>query len=486
MFEELELKLELSPEDAASLEASPLLPDTMNRAKQRSIYFDTPDQSLEQAGLSLRIRRQGRKRVQTVKAGNARSAGMFVRPEWEIPVKNDTPIIECSSPVHMLIGKAVEDLAPAFVVSVDRHTWDIDEGGAHFAIALDRGLVVAGDRRSSICELELELISGDPVGLFTFARKIDATAPVRLGVLAKAERGYALLGPAATVFKAEPVALSKDMSASQAFRHVAQTCLRQFRLNERLLEDGYRAEPLHQARVALRRLRAAFSIFKALTEGDATCDRLRDDLRWLAGELGEARNLDVLLERIDSGVLYERLVVAHRSALERVAEVLASDRTRALMLDLTEWTVRGPWLRNAHTEAQRQMPARAFAVGQLDHLRRKLKKDGRHLADLADAARHEVRKDAKKLRYASEFFTAFFERKQGRRRYKTFVDILEDLQDQLGHLNDIATASAVLAKLDALDVDGASAVVAPSGRKKLLAAAEDAHDALVDAKRFWR
>lgn len=486
MSEELELKLELSPQDAASLEASLLFPDNMNRAKQRSIYFDTPDQSLEKVGLSLRIRHQGRQRIQTVKAGNAKSAGMFVRPEWEMPVKNDTPVIACSSPVHMLIGRAVEDLSPVFEVSVDRHTWDIDEGGARFELALDRGFVVAGDRRSSICELELELISGDPAGLFAFARKIDAAAPVRLGVLAKAEHGYALLGPAATVFKAEPIGLSKDMSASQAFRHVAQTCLRQFRLNERLLEDGYRSEPLHQARVALRRLRAAFSIFKSLTEGDASCDRLRADLRWLAGEFGEARNLDVLLGRIDPGVLYERLVVAHQSAVERVAEVLASERTRALMLDLTEWTASGPWLRNARTEAQRQMMAHTFAVGQLDHLRRKLKKDGKHLADLADAPRHEVRKDAKKLRYASEFFTALFERKWGRRRYKAFVEILEDLQDQLGCLNDMATASAVLAQLNALEVPGASALVAPTGRKKILAAAEDAHDALVDAKRFWR
>lgn len=156
------------------------------------------------------------------------------------------------------------------------------------------------------------------------------------------------------------------------------------------------------------------------------------------------------------------------------------------MLDLSEWTARGSWQRAAHTEAKRQMSARDFAVGRLDHLRRKLKKDGRHLAGLDDAARHETRKDAKKLRYASEFFTALFERKRGRRRYKSFVDTLEDLQDHLGRLNDIATASLVLTRLEALDEPGASDLVDPSDRAKVLAAAEDAHDALVDTKRFWR
>lgn len=187
----------------------------------------------------------------------------------------------------MLIGDAVEDLAPAFEVSVDRHIWDIHEGGAIIEVALDRGDVVAGDRRSSICELELELKGGDPAGLFAFARKVDAAAPVRLGVLAKAERGYALLGPAATVFKAERVVLTPDMTAAQAFQHIVHTCLRQFRLNERLLAEGHRTEPLHQARVALRRLRACFSIFNALTADDQTAARLRDELRWLASELGE-------------------------------------------------------------------------------------------------------------------------------------------------------------------------------------------------------
>lgn len=81
MSKELQLKLELSPQAASSLEASLLLPDAMTRAKQRSIYFDTPDQSLEQAGLSLRIRRQGGRRTQTIKGDNAKSSGLFVRPE---------------------------------------------------------------------------------------------------------------------------------------------------------------------------------------------------------------------------------------------------------------------------------------------------------------------------------------------------------------------------------------------------------------------
>src|SRR3546814_3833396 len=77
-------------------------------------------------------------------------------------------------------------------------------------LVFDRGEAVAGDRKSPICEIELELKDGDPAALFALARRIDTVAPVRLGVQTKAERGYRLTGPVTTMFKAEPVALAGD------------------------------------------------------------------------------------------------------------------------------------------------------------------------------------------------------------------------------------------------------------------------------------
>ncbi len=83
-----------------------------------------------------------------------------------------------------------------------------------------------------------------------------------------------------------------------------------------------------------------------------------------------------------------------------------------------------------------------------------MKKHGRDLANADDGVRHELRKDAKKLRYAAEFFASLFERKGEKRRYKRFVKALQSVQDQLGSLNDLATAPAVLEKLGmANDVD---------------------------------
>ncbi len=60
--------------------------------------------------------------------------------------------------------------------------------------------------------------------MFAFARKLDSVAPVRLGVLTKAERGYKLTGPAPALFKAEPVLLAGGTPPGTAFAIAAALC----------------------------------------------------------------------------------------------------------------------------------------------------------------------------------------------------------------------------------------------------------------------
>lgn len=485
MPDEVELKIALRRHDAVALADSGLLGSEPQKARQRSLYFDTADHSLFKAGLSLRIRRAGRKRTQTVKARGGGSAGLFARPEWERAVGDDTPVVDHTTPIRALLGERADMLAPVFEVRVERSTWGIHEGDAVIELVLDRGVVVAGNRRSPICEIELELKSGDANALFAFARKLDAAAPVRLGVLTKAERGYALLDPLVPAFRAGRVDLRRDMTAAQAFQHIVQACFREFRLNEDLFLIGQAPEALHQARVALRRLRSALSIFDTLIVDDASAG-LRDRLRWLAAELGQARSIDVLVERAPPGVLRDRLEAARRAAYAHMEEILESSRARGLMFDLAQWSMSGEWVRATGSAELRDQPARAFASAALDRLRRKVKRGGRDLAGAGDQARHELRKNAKKLRYGAEFFVALFEHKPERRRYKRFISALQALQESLGALNDLVTAPGILARLDIADPPDAVALLFPDNRKKLLDASGKAHAALVDSKRFWR
>jgi triphosphatase len=92
--------------------------------------------------------------------------------------------------------------------------------------------------------------------------------------------------------KAEPVELDRQMSPITAFKAIAYSCLRHFRLNETIFATRQNAAALHQTRVALRRLRSACSLFKPIIR-DTEATRLQDELKWLASVLGEARNIDV-------------------------------------------------------------------------------------------------------------------------------------------------------------------------------------------------
>src|SRR5688572_561045 len=81
---EVELKLALDPEYLTQLKQHPLLrarrPSTTHL---QSTYFDTHDLRLADRDLTLRVRRNGRRHVQTIKAGDLKQIGLFEREEVE-------------------------------------------------------------------------------------------------------------------------------------------------------------------------------------------------------------------------------------------------------------------------------------------------------------------------------------------------------------------------------------------------------------------
>jgi inorganic triphosphatase YgiF len=490
---EVELKLDLSSSAAAQLREHPLL--TNGRTKhQLSVYFDTPGGDLRRAGVSLRVRRSGDQHIQTIKADGGRGAGLFDRPEWEAPVDGlalDLSAAGATPLARLLDDEAVRTtLGVAFEVRAERTAWLIETALGAVEATFDDGEVVAGEERVGVSELELELRSGSPAALFSVARSIAETVPARVGVLTKADRGFRLLdGNGRKPAKADPVPLTPGTTTADAFAVVAGACIRHFRLNEPLIASERRAGGLHQARVALRRLRSALSLFRDIVRDDET-QAIRDGLRWIAAVLGDARNLDVLLERL--GEAPEHAEIASKIAIERehaydvAIEALESQRIRDLMLDLTRWVALGRWRSPADDDLRARLdaPIESFAADVLERYRRRIKRRGKKLARQDDEARHDVRIEAKKLRYAVEFFAGLYDGKKARRRHKTFLAALEDLQAELGHLNDIATGEELAAAFAAKNI------VLPSPPAtdvaKRLTAAEDAYDRLVDAKRFWR
>lgn len=479
--QEEELKLELTPYDADLLATSGLFGGEPKVVPQESTYFDTPDHALARAGLSLRIRRSGRKHKQTIKAERS-AAGLLVRSEWERDVPGDQPILDDDNPVTALLGYRTALLAPVFTVENERRVWNRDG----IEIALDHGRIVSGERSAALCEVELERKGGDLAAMFTLARVIEGRVPARICVLSKAERGYRLLGPAAPAIKAGKIPLTPDMTVADSFAAVVSACLGHFHRNLPAVLDYGDAAALHQARVAIRRLRSALSLYRPVLQDSRALTRFKRELQWLAAKLAAMREIDVLIENTADEALLAPLSAARGKAAIAATTALRSKRCRALMLDLAEWIAIGRWKSAPAGTDLRGAPVGDFAAQALSHRRKVLRRRGRHLAEIDDEARHETRKAAKKLRYAVDFFAALYPQDRERRRRRRFVKAVERLQEGLGSLNDLATAPAVTERLG-LAALPAPAPTPPSELDKtrlLRAAAEDFGD-FSAARPFW-
>ncbi|BCA62268.1 hypothetical protein HMP09_1502 [Sphingomonas sp. HMP9] len=480
--DEIELKLEIDSDAVDRLDTTDILRNiTPKIVHQVSAYFDTPDQALRTAGLSLRVRTTDGRHVQTTKVTRGATAGLFARQEWEHDIAGPEPELGAGSPIHTLVAPGtLGRIKPAFTVTITRRQWVIVHDGATVELVADTGFVTAGDRETAVSELELELKGGSPSAIFALIHRLGSEIPLRLGVLTKGERGYRLIEPARLgAIKAERLDLEAGTSTAEAFAQIVGTCLRHFRLNETILRRAPDPDALHQARVALRRLRSALSIFKTVVADDRFA-HLASELKWLAGSLGPARDLDVLRERLGKAA-NAKIDAARGDAYTAALAALESQRTRDLMIAMVEWTALGAWRLQPLDREKLETPAVVFASETIGTLRRRLKRRGRDLDRLDDDARHQVRITAKKLRYATGFFRSLYPDKRSRRRFKTFTQHLGTLQDHLGALNDLATAPALLERFG-LDQDTPPSSIE---RDSILSEATATYGALINAKRFW-
>lgn len=489
MSHEVELKFDVAATDAEALKACPALAGlTPTIIEADTAYFDTKDGIVRRAGYSLRVRKAGGRFVQAVKHKRAAAAGLFVRDEWEADLPGfalDDDALARTPLKKVLDAEEAGPLRLALRSRFRRTTWLVTHRDSVIEVVLDEGKVTSGKAESPLCELELELKSGKPRALFALAGEIGAALPLRLGVLSKAERGYALaekaLGEAA---KAEPIALPVKVSEGDAFRTVAQACLRHYRLNEIVLLERRDADALHQARIALRRLRSALSLFRPTVRGKDYPD-LREEIAWLAGQFGDARNLDVLLAGEEglraAKTVHERLLKARGRAYDRVEAALGSPRVRALMLNLSLWIEAGAW--RFRDRAKRNLAT--LAIEQLDRQWRRVKRSGARLGKTDADDRHRLRLDVKKLRYSAEFLAGLSAKKPKLARREKFVAALKDLQESLGDLNDADAAETITTRLDEGLRGNAERLRRRAAGAEAIASAEEALRAASEAAGYW-
>lgn len=197
-------------------------------------------------------------------------------------------------------------------------------------------------------------------------------------------------------------------------------------------------DSVHQMRVTVRRLRSVLATYRPLLDTERS-EPLRAELKWLADLLGEVRDAEVLRKRLrrwaaehgpgPTGVDALRAALAERQVQgrARLLPELDGDRYRALIAALVDglpWSEADPGkkaLRKRLRRSWRRMVAAADAAAQTDD------------AEARRRQLHEVRKKAKRVRYAAESLGAVFGKDAQR-----LVKAAKSIQSTLGDLNDAA------------------------------------------------
>jgi triphosphatase len=411
------------------------------RVALRANYFDTAARDLTQAGLALRVRKEGRRWVQTLKGAGD---GIWQRLEHEVLLQVPArwvpaadPALHDGTPAGDALRRALGEgvLLPTYATEVMRTQRLLRSRGCLVELAFDQGALVAGQRRWPLCELEFELKGGDAAALAALAARWATRFELTLDIRSKAERGDRLargvrLG---VPVKALPLALPEAVDSDAALRAVVANCLRQVLGNasEIAHEADTLPEHLHQLRVGLRRLRTALRELGSLSP-QVGAD-WAESLGRLFARLGSARDRDALAQTL--------LPALHKAGACGL-ELPQIEPEPAAQAALRESATTRLWLELVAFAAGSSAPGEPFAPQvkqRLARLFKQVRRDAARFAELDDVARHRLRKRVKRLRYLSEFAATQFRA----RDVQSFQKRLAPAQEALGAFNDVCVARAL-------------------------------------------
>jgi inorganic triphosphatase YgiF len=469
--QEVELKLALLSTPLATLVKRLAQGQALRRHQPSSqlvhnIYYDTPAQNLRQQSVALRIRRIGGKAqhqwLQTLKTAGRSDSALSRRGEWEVPVASAKLSLSAlkSTPWKTVDpdGQIFPALAPMFVTTFKRTSWLVPGvDGSLMEVSLDIGRIVAGPKSVPICELELELMAGQPAALFELAHQISRTMAVLPLNASKAARGYALINDSLSQpLSASPPKLSGDLSLTAAAVCVLREMWNQFSTNLNTLGHSDDPEVVHQARVGWRRFRSALRLFNPVLNVERMPSW--EALQPLLITLSELRDIDVARleilptladvysagdsQRMDAWQsMMNALLLAGKQHRRAVRKALQDPKVGSTLLLAAQWleelaSLTGPF--NQKTKHGEHL--QSWARRRIAHLHDELKGASKNSSSSA----HRVRIQAKRLRYAVAALQNLLPKRRAERWYRQAAS----LQLSLGAARDLAQAGAVVARLN--------------------------------------
>lgn len=461
-------------------------------------YLDTEDWRLYRAGYALRVRRKGSNKTSEITMKSLApveegDGGKVRRREISERAKNGDGGFPDLSEARGPVGERLRALAGShemrrlFEIRTRRRTFNlrlegqddsvesrtdgagspgeivqdasgnVRPGGVGFRVAeisLDATEIRLddGEEPARLSRVEVEVQEEeDPDEVSQFVEEMRRSLELEPTAASKYEAGLLAAGLSPD---GDPDLGPEGVDASMSAGEVAFAILRrQFAImlahepGTRLGEDP---EELHDMRVATRRMRAALKLFSGALPEQAGF--YRNELKWIAGALGEVRDLDVQIEHLEElsseqeedreafGEVVKALEERRAEARELMLEALDSDRYERFVSSFAGMLRCGPEVEE-NGEGLANRPIVAVAPDLVSRRYKKWRKAGKNLSEESPPEEyHEFRKEGKRLRYALEFLTDVY----GEKPTARLVKPLKELQDGLGRHQDLIVAAELL------------------------------------------
>jgi CHAD domain-containing protein len=415
----------------------------LRRARTRELtdcYLDTPDARMAHAGFALRLRSEGARSEATLKSLRAEGSDPMVRKEYRQPVDGSSiaTLLAEMGPVsdrtRAVIGE--QPLRLLLKAQTHRDVYQVMDGEVEAAeIDLDETRFgEAGDVGAPLQRVEVEVRAASAASLRPLLEGLRDVASLVPATRSKLESGLAASGEALPVVgDVAPLLIAASMPAVAVGQALLQRYIAAWRSMEPAVRLGEDPEALHQLRVTGRRMIAALRLSEAASLGGAL--GLRRRLQSLLRRLGTARDLDVQRAELEevrktlAGAELEpaiRELNALRAACQRrLLRLLGSPQAQRLLAALEALSRRTP-------ARQRHIAIGVVAPGLLRHHYRRLRRRARRaIAQGTVEDCHQLRLEAKKLRYIAEPLVALYGAPLQR-----FLRRLQKLQTVLGRMND--------------------------------------------------
>ncbi|OTG60725.1 hypothetical protein B9T29_11215 [Acinetobacter sp. ANC 3903] len=408
-------------------------------------YYDTPERHLAQQKISLRQRLEDNHWIQTLKAPCNHSLQRFELEKDLGELKDptlDLKIYPSNSQAKQLLqntlGKQAKNLIVQYETVVQRLVHVIHFNRSKIEVSLDRGEIRHNNQKLPIYEIEFELKQGSIQDLIKFIHPWVQRYHLWLDVRSNAQRGD-LLAQDLTIPPAQfatPLQLNSQDSTDSALKQMINNALQHLLPNAATIAaEQYNSEHVHQARVAMRRLRSALRVFDDWS--DEVNPQWQEQLTGLFRQLGATRDRDALNEGLlpqlqQAGGPYIELTNITKENQIAVDESLRCSYFVELILDLLQFVHRP-------SKKQKKSGLKKDIAKKLQKLHHQICKDAEQFLDLDISSRHRTRKRVKRLRYCVEFVASLYPNKD----VKRYLKDLKPAQESLGQYNDLMVAEVM-------------------------------------------